>query len=93
MKRRIKSICKGNEYIDNREGTFKIRKHNHLVIGKLYEFTIDDNGYNLLVNGEERVGSGYIFFKELPIFYEYDYKLFFMTKEEMRDTNIDNIIK
>jgi hypothetical protein len=90
---RIKSICKENTFIDNRLGSYHTMIHSHLEIGKMYEFIIDEDGVNLIMDGITRTGSGYVFFTEYPVYYEYDYKRFFMSKEEMRNANIEEILK
>lgn len=89
MKPHLRTICKANKFISE-NGKFEY--HHHLVIGQLYEFYIDDNGYNLLVDGNIRGGNGYIFFVDQPAFDVFNFKLFFMSREEMRNINIDLII-
>jgi hypothetical protein len=89
----VKSVCKNNRYFCEDDAMFK--EFENLIVGESYELTLDANDdmmYHLIVDGKKINSDGYVFFGVTPVFDKYDYKIFFYSKEELRDMKIDSII-
>jgi hypothetical protein len=86
---RIRTKCKSNVYWQ----IGKLHVHEHLKIGEWYEFDVKYGAeYTMVVDGGITVASGYIFgSSHHPLVGDYDFNNFFMSKDEVRQYQLDKL--
>ena len=87
---RIKTVCKSNTYYTFLISTGKWKEIEipYLTVGFTYEFFVSGGEYSMIINGDIRTESEYVFRNGG---YDIRFSDLFMSKEEMRNFNLERI--